>query len=136
MCWVMPPASPSATLALRILSSSERLAVVDVTHDGHHGRPRLRVEHHPSSGQSQSLLELDLLLLARVDEPDLGADVGGEELDHVVGERLGRRDHLALLHEEPYDVGAGAVQLGTESWADVARSMTISPSGTGASVGV
>jgi D-arabinose 1-dehydrogenase-like Zn-dependent alcohol dehydrogenase len=31
-------------------------------------------------------LELDLLLLARIDEQHLGADVGGEELDHVVGE--------------------------------------------------
>src|SRR5205807_4692372 len=34
-------------------------------------------------------LELDLLLLAGVDEQDLGADVVGEQLDHLVGERLG-----------------------------------------------
>src|SRR5690606_17263966 len=27
---------------------------------------------------------------------------------------LGGRDHLALLHEEPHDVGRGAVQLGAE----------------------
>ena len=34
----------------------------------------------------------------------------GEQLDHLVGERLGRRDHLALLEQEPDDVGRGAVQ--------------------------
>ena len=75
----------------------------------------------------EELLELDLLLLAGVDEADLGADLGGEQLDHVVGQRLGRRDHLALLHEEAHDVGRGAVQLGAEVLGVDARSMTTRP---------
>ena len=47
-------------------------------------------------------------------DPAYGAYLGGEELDHVVGQRLGGGDHLALLHEEPHDVGGGPVQLGAE----------------------
>ena len=43
-----------------------------------------------------------------------GADLGGEQLDLVVAQRLGGRDHLAHLHEEAHDVGRGAVQLGAE----------------------
>jgi hypothetical protein len=59
-------------------------------------------------------LQLDLLLLAGVDEADLRADLGREQLDHVVGERLRGRHHLALLQQEPDHVGRGAVQLGPE----------------------
>ena len=36
MCCVIPPASPAATLALR-MASRRGLAVIDVTHDGHDG---------------------------------------------------------------------------------------------------
>ncbi len=54
------------------------------------------------------------MLLAGVDQPDVGAELGGEELDHVVGERLGGRDHLALEEQEPHHVTGGAVDLGTE----------------------
>lgn len=43
MCWVIPPASLSMTLALRIASSSRVFVVVDVTHDGHDRRTRLQV---------------------------------------------------------------------------------------------
>ena len=58
--------------------------------------------------------ELGLLLLAGVDEADLGADLGAEELDHVVGQRLGRHDHLALQEQEAHDVAGAAVELGPE----------------------
>ena len=54
------------------------------------------------------------ILLTRVDEPDVGADLGREQLDHVVGQRLRGRDHLALLHEEAHDVGRRAVETGPE----------------------
>ncbi len=40
MCCVIPPASPPATSVSRIASSSDGFAVIDVTHDGHHGRTR------------------------------------------------------------------------------------------------
>ena len=55
-----------------------------------------------------------LLLLAGVDQADLGADLGGEQTDHVVGERLGGRDHLALEQEEAHDVAGGAVEARAE----------------------
>ncbi len=93
------------------------LAVVDVAHDGDHGRPvdrTLLVLVLLELLHAQALLELDLLLLAGVGQADLGPDVEGEHLDHLVAEGLGRGDHLALGHEEPDHVGRGAVQLGTD----------------------
>ena len=65
----------------------QRLAVVDVTHDRDDGRPR------PQIGLVLFLVvvvleilgeELGLLLLAWVDQPDVRAELGREELDHVV----------------------------------------------------
>ena len=93
----------------------ERLAVVDVAHDGHHGRPRALVGvlffvFFLEVARQQ----LGFLLLAGVDQADLGADLGREELDHVVGQRLRRHDHFALEHEEADDVAGAAVQLGPE----------------------
>ncbi len=87
--------------------------MVDVAHDRDHRRAG------PQVGLvvvvvTEQLAELDLLLLAGLDQQDLGADLGREQLDHVVGERLGGGDHLALLEQEADDVGRGAVQLGTE----------------------
>ena len=93
----------------------EGLAVVDVSHHGHHGRTGplvgvlLLVLLLEVAGQ-----QLGFLLLARVDQADLGPDLGGEELDHVVGQRLRRHDHLALEHQEADDVTRTAVQLGPE----------------------
>ncbi len=42
---VMPPASPAATFAVADAVEQRRLAVVDVTEDGHDRRPRLLVDH-------------------------------------------------------------------------------------------
>ena len=66
-------------------------------------------------GKVEQPLQLDLLLFARIDEPDLGTDLGGEQLDHVVAQRLGGGDHLTLLHEEPDHVSRSAV----DAWADI-----------------
>ena len=58
--------------------------------------------------------QLGLLLLAGVDQAHVGADLGREQLDHVVGQRLGGRDHLALQEQEAHDVPGAAVELGPE----------------------
>ena len=58
--------------------------------------------------------QLGLLLLAGVDQADVGAELGREQLDHVVGQRLGGRDHLALQEQEADDVAGAAVELGPE----------------------
>ena len=116
MCWVMPPASPATTLVERMRSSSSVLPwstwPMTVTTGGRGRR----------SASSLLLvlvlevlgLELGLLLLAGVDEADVGAELGGEQLDHVVAQRLGGGDHLALEEQEPDDVAGRAVELGPE----------------------
>ena len=82
-------------------------------------------------GDVEHLLELDLLLLAGIDQLDLGADLVGEELDHLVAQRLGGRDHLAVLQQEADDVGRRAVQLRAELLGRRATLETMMPSGTG-----
>ena len=46
MCCVMPPASPAATFVRADVVEQRGLAVVDVAHDGDHGRTRLFVLGH------------------------------------------------------------------------------------------
>ena len=90
------------------------LAVVDVAHDGddrRRGRLHLGVLVVVVVEEG---LELHLLLLTRLDEQDVGADLEGEELHLLVGQRHGGGDHLALLEQEAHDVGRRAVQLGRE----------------------
>ena len=92
------------------------LAVVDVAHDGDDRRagPQLRLVHLLVVVVEELGQQLGLALLARIDQSDLGAELGGEQLDHVVGQRLGGRDHLPLQQQEADHVTGGAVQLGTE----------------------
>ncbi len=112
MCWVMPPASPDNHVGLADLVEQQRLAVVDVAHH--------RDDRWARAEQALVLLlvvlevlglELGFLLLAGLDEADLGADLGGEQLDGVVGQRHRGRHHLALLQQEAHDVGRRTVQL-------------------------
>ncbi len=91
------------------------LAVVHVAHDGDDRRPR------PLIGLVLLVLVLEipgqqlrLLLLARVDQAHVCPDLCGEELDHVVGQGLGRHDHLALQEEESHDVPGAPIELGAE----------------------
>ena len=92
-----------------------RLAVVDVTHDRDHRRPRLEqgiVFFVVVTDEQRE--QLDLLFAAGLDEQHLRAERLRDELDHLVGERCRRRDHLARLEEESHEVGGGAVQPGRE----------------------
>ena len=89
--------------------------MVDVAHDGDDRRSRLQVLVLVLFLVAEELCsQRSLLLLAWVDQPDLGADLGGEEIDHVVGEGLGRGHHLALEKKETHDVAGGPVQARTE----------------------
>ena len=76
-----------------------RLAVVDVAHDRDHRRALDEV--------LRGVLELGLLvdLVGRVDDLDLLVELVGEDLDRVVGQRLGERGHLAQLHQLLDDLG-------------------------------
>ena len=116
----------------------QRLAVVDVAHHGDHRRAG------PEIGLILFLVvvieelgqQLGLPLLPRVDQADVGAELRREQLDHVVAQRLGGGDHLALQQEEPDHVPGRAVELGARSRAVEPRSMMTSVSGTGAVDGV
>ena len=88
------------------------LAVVDVAHDGDHRRAGLLAL--VVVGVVEQLLQFDFLLLTRLDEQDLGADLEREQLHLLVAERHGRRDHLAVVEQEADDVGRRAVQLRSE----------------------
>ena len=84
------------------------LAVVDVTHDGDDRSPRLEI-----LGIVHGLL-LELgLFVGRVGDLHLAAEVGGEDLDGLVAQRLRDGDHLAVAHESLDDVrGHDPEQLG------------------------
>jgi hypothetical protein len=75
------------------------LPVVHVAHHRHHRRtrPEIRLVDLFVVLVLEVLGEkLGLPLLPRVDQAHLNAELGGEQLDHVVGEGLGGRDHLSL----------------------------------------
>ncbi len=76
-----------------------RLAVVDVAHDRHDRRALDEV--------GVGVRELGLLVdvVGRVDDLDLLVELVGEDLDRVVGQRLGERGHLPQLHQLLDDLG-------------------------------
>jgi hypothetical protein len=68
--------------------------VVDVAHDGHDRRSRLEVG-------LVVLIDLGLeLFLGGVLDPHLAPDVGGDQLDLLVGKRLRHRLRRAEAHQE------------------------------------
>ena len=107
MCWVMPPASCSATRVERMRVEQRGLAVVDVAHDGHHRRPG----RQSGRWSPRALLPLVLRhLLGRRDhrvDPEVGADLLGE----LVRQRLVGGDHDPLLDEQGEQVLGGDVEL-------------------------
>ena len=71
-----------------------RLPVVDVAHNRDDRRPRLEI-------RLVVLVDLGLeLLVGGVLDRDLAADLGGDQLDLLVGQRLGRRLGRAEAHED------------------------------------
>ena len=90
------------------------LAVVDVAHDGDDRRAgRLQLLVLVVAVVEQRL-QLHLLLLAGVDQQQVGADLEREQLHLLVGQGHRGGDHLAVVEQEADDVGGGAVQLGRE----------------------
>ncbi len=86
-----------------------RLAVVDVAH--HRDDRRARLEQRlVVVVLAEHRLQLELGLLAGLDEQHLGAERLGDQLDHLVGERLRPGDHLARVEEQADEVGGVAVQ--------------------------
>ncbi len=91
-----------------------RLAVVDVTEHRDDRRARLEQRVVFLVVFAQHREELDLLLAPRLDQQHGGAERLRDQLDHLVGERHGRGDHLARLEEDLHEVGGRAVELGRE----------------------
>ena len=101
MCWVMPPASSAMTVGLADGVQQPGLAVVDVTHDRHHRRPGRQVVLDAlvgAEGQVEGLQQLAVLVLG-ADDLHLVVQLGTEQLQGVLVDRLGRGDHLAEVEE-------------------------------------
>ena len=98
MCWVMPPASPAATLVERMASSSEVLPwstwPMTVT-TGARGVDLRRIV----GGVEQAFFDVGFRHAAHAVAHFLGDELGGVGVDHVVD-----LQHLALLHQQADDV--------------------------------
>ena len=73
------------------------LAVVDVTHDGDDRRARHLQRLVVVVAVVEHRLQLELFLLAGLDQEQVGADLEREQLHLLVGQRHRRGDHLAVL---------------------------------------
>ena len=98
MCCVIPPASVATTVGLADRVEQRRLAVVDVAHD--RDDRRARFERLLGVVERLGLL----VVVGGVLDRHLALELGGDQLDLFVGERLGRRPHLAEVHEDLDDV--------------------------------
>ena len=76
-----------------------RLPVVDVAHDRDHGRPGDEI----LLGVLEDLREL--VLIGDVLDSHLALDLGRDQLDGLVGQRLRDRHHLAEAHHDLDDLG-------------------------------
>ena len=99
MCWVMPPASPAATSVWRMASSSDVLPWSTW--------PMIVTTGGRAIELVVVVLEVRLLLdlVGGVDDLDLALELGGEQLDRLVGQRLRERRHLAHAHQLLDDLG-------------------------------
>ena len=85
-----------------------RLAVVDVAHDRHDRRPRLEIV-----GVVLVDLRLELFLVGVLDR-HLALELGRDQLDRLVGERLRDAHHLARAHQELHDLRDGLADRGRD----------------------
>ena len=135
MCCVMPPASPATTsVADRVEQLG--LTVVDVTHDGDDRRTRLQgvlvlAVDLGVEVDVEGLEQLAVLVLGG-DDLDVVAELGAEQLEGVLVERLGGRGHLAEVEQHrTSDAGLASI-FSAKSVSDAPRgSRTISPSPRG-----
>ena len=118
MCCVMPPASVETTEVSRIASSSEVLPWSTWPMIVTTGRARLEI----GRVVLEHLGGLDLV--GRVRDRDLALELGADQLDGVVGQRLRDADELAEAHHRLLDDG------GRDARASSARSLTVTPDGT------
>ena len=98
MCWVIPPASVVDDLRRADRVQQRRLAVIDVAHDRDHRRPGAEILVRVLDD-----LGLDVVVGGVLDH-DLTTDLGRDQLDLLVGERLGRGPHLVETHEDLDDL--------------------------------
>src|SRR3954449_5087641 len=96
-----------------------RLPVVDVTHDGHDRRTRrpvLLVTLLVTEGEVEVLEQLAVLVLG-ADHLDDPADLGTEQLQRLVVDRLRRGDHLAQMEQGGHERGG----LGVDPFGQVGQ---------------
>ena len=115
MCWVMPPASPATTLALRIASRSLGLTVVDVAHDGDDRRTDLEIL---VGLVFELLVDVDVeaaqqlaVLVLRGDHLDLVAELFAEDVEGRLVEGLRGRRHLTEVEQHGHEVSGARVDL-------------------------
>src|SRR3954453_8379921 len=99
------------------------LAVVDVTHDGDHGRTDLPVLGVAlvAEGEVEGLEQLTVLVLG-ADHLDVPADLGTEQLQRLLVHRLRGGDHLAQVEQGGHQRGRlGADALGQVGQRGTAR---------------
>src|SRR5439155_469488 len=81
------------------------LAVVDVAHDRDDRRARLELV------LGVGVLGLGVDVVGGMDDLDVLVELVGEDLDGVVGQRLGERGHLAQRHQLLDDLGDGHAEV-------------------------
>ena len=98
MCCVMPPASVSHDRGLTDLVEERRLTVIDVAHNRHDRRSRLKI-------LIDVVVDLRLkLFFVGVLDLDFALELSTDELDRLVCERLGDLHHFAYAHHVFHDV--------------------------------
>ncbi len=102
MCCVMPPASPPDDVGVADRVEQAGLAVVDVTHDGDHRRTGLEVALVAlvlTELEVEGVEQLAVLVLG-ADDLNVVAELGTEQRQRLVVDRLGRRHHLAEVEHD------------------------------------
>ena len=107
-----------------------RLAVVDVTHDRDDRRPEhevVLVARVLAVGDGEAVEQLAVLLL-RADDLDVVVHLAAEQLEDLVGDRLGGGDHLTEVEQHLHQRGrVGADLVGEVGQRRTAGELDVSP---------